>query len=310
MQKAIGKEKLIEDLKRVAEKIDHVPSLSEYKIHGKFSLKPFSTCFGSWSQAIFQTFNEPVGKGGQPSFKHIFGEPEVYDKFLQIKCDKAMIWFDPHVDFHDTDFHNEAMEVARRLGIKTVVLGGDGLDFKSLYRKETQSSPSDWIQDLKAYENYIETLCNNFDVVYDIMGNHNWRLARLLGKSEQMTELYELIFKNPKYKPSQYFYALLNDWLYIVHPDRMRKSKLSLAEELVDHHRKSVITAHSHRFAFGVHDSGIEIIGDGLCMTKPEYHEYHGLKLDTYSAWIQGFWILLDDKIVPYVKHDRIANLI
>ena len=303
------KEDLISDIKRVSGELGHCPSLSEYERHGHYSRKPFVTHFGGWSSALI-SIGEEIQKGGRKSFKHIFSEPEVFDKFPRINVDKAILLFDPHVPSHDTELHEEMLAVARKLKIKTVVIGGDGVDFKSLYRKETQSSQSNWIQDMTIYEDYIETLCNNFDTVHDIMGNHNWRLARMLGETKQMAELYSLIFKNPKYIPSQYYYALLNDWLYIVHPDKMRKAKLSLPEELCDHHRKSVITAHSHRYCFGTHDSGIDILGDGLCMTRPEYHEYHGLKLDTYSSWIQGFWILLGDKVTPYVKHERIVNLI
>ena len=305
----ITKNELLSDVKRVKEQLGHTPSVAEYGEKGRYSTKPFITQFGSWGNALL-ALGEAIPKGGRPTFKHIWGEPEKYDKFPRINADKIMLIFDPHVPSHDVELHDEMLRIAKKLKIRTLVIGGDGVDFKSLYRKETQSPNTDWIQDLKAYENYIETLCSNFDVVHDIMGNHNWRLARMLGNTEHMTELYELIFKNPQYKPSQYHYALLNDWLYIVHPDRMRKAKLSLPEEICDHYRKSVISAHSHRYSFGVHDSGIDIIGDGLCMTKPEYHEYHGLKLDTFSHWIQGFWIVIGEKVVPYVKHEKVLNLI
>lgn len=305
----ITKDELLADILKVKKQLGHLPAMREYVKLGKYSPKPFQTHCGSWGNALTM-LGEQIPKGGRPSFKHIGDEPEIYDKFPRINANKVMIIFDPHVPFHDVELHEEMLRVAKKLKIRTLVIGGDGVDFKSLYRKETQKAVSDWIQDLKIYENYIETLCTNFDVVHDIMGNHNWRLARMLGKSEQMVSLYDLIFRNPKYKPSQYFYALLNDWLYIVHPDRMRKVKLSLPEELCDHYRKSVITSHSHRFSWGIHDSGIDIIGDGLCMTKSEYHEYHGVKLDTFSSWVQGFWILMDNKIVPFVKHERIKNFI
>ena len=52
----ITTEALVEDLKRVANILGHVPSRAEYRKQSKFSYKPFANHFGTWSNAILKTF--------------------------------------------------------------------------------------------------------------------------------------------------------------------------------------------------------------------------------------------------------------
>ena len=236
-------------------------------------------------------------------------EIKEYTDYPRINPENGLVdlWFDPHCPYHDVNFCNEAIQSALDRGVETIVIGGDFMDFKGLYKKDKQTITISWLEELKIAVKFIKVLASHFEV-YLIMGNHDWRLVRFLESNIEVKLLYDMIFDNPKVHFSPYFYALINDWLFIVHPDKMRKTKLSLVEELCVHHRKSVIMGHSHRFAFGTHDNGEDILGEGLTMTQPKAHEYTGLKLTAYSAWVQGYWRIEGDKVTPVVRHKRIIN--
>lgn len=47
-----SKEELLNDLKRVRDICTHTPSMTEYTLHGNYSVKPFRNTFGSWGKAI------------------------------------------------------------------------------------------------------------------------------------------------------------------------------------------------------------------------------------------------------------------
>jgi hypothetical protein len=142
------------------------------------------------------------------------------------------------------------------------------------------------------------------------MGNHDWRLVRLHQDLEDARWIFNTIVDpTGRFKLQSENYTLLNDFLYIYHPFRMRKSKGSLSEELGDHNQKSNLGAHSHRFSFAVHDNGKEIAAEGLHATDPRFHNYRVDRLDTFSDWIPGFWIVKDyNKLFPYVIHPHIWN--
>lgn len=300
----VSKKELINDLLKVKDTLGRFPSKTEYRELGKFSIKPFFTVFGSWSNAI-QELGGEVSKGG--GFKR--GDLPVisYLNYPRINTDKIIVGCDPHIPYYDIDICNEMLDYAEREKIKDIIIAGDLLDFKELYKKETQQVDIDWMQEVEEAVNFLETLSTRFDNIYIIMGNHDHRIIRLLSSRTKAERLYSLIFRNPKLKFFKHFYALVNDWIFVVHPDTMRKSKLSLVEELADHYQKSILMAHSHRFSYGLHDSGKYVLAEGLCLTKKDYHEYASLKLNVYSQWIRGFWIV-SDKLTFYVKHDRISS--
>lgn len=233
---------------------------------------------------------------------------EVYDQFPQIDCEKAIIAFDPHVPYHDVELCNEMIAYAKKNRIKTLIIGGDFIDFKGLYKKEVQHTRIDWTEELEVACKFIEDIAKHFNQIWIIMGNHDWRLVRLLDSNERAGRLYSLIFSNPKVKFSKYQYCLINNWLYVSHSGNT-KTKLSKAERIINVNRKSLLVGHSHRFAFGITDSGQEVVGEGLHLTRPDYHEYASLTLGDYSKWVAGWWVLNGNTVAPYIKHQRVMNV-
>lgn len=304
-----SKEDLLSDLKKIKEKMGEWPSLKEYIIHGgRYSRRPFRTAFGSWSNAI-TVAGGVVKKTGNPPLLAPNLPVEVYDKHFHIYVDKVIIAFDTHIPYHSVDMINEMMEVARQRDIRTLVIGGDVIDFKSLYTKEVQTTKIDWTEEITEACNVLEALCNQFDTIFCIKGNHDNRWTRLLGSDDRVSRLNSLIFKNPKIKFSQYQFLNINEDWQILHAGNS-KGKLSKIEKIVSITRKSTIVGHCHRFCLGIHDSGKEVLCEGLHLTDPLLHEYKSVVKNDFSEWIQGFWIIEANKVYPYVKHNKIGSSI
>lgn len=307
MQSKVSKADLIADIVKVANSWGGWPSLLEYRREGgKYSSKPFRRAFGSWGKAVLSA-GGVVQKGGAVALSYTDLPVEIYDKYLHVVADKVIVAFDTHIPYHSVPMLNEMLAVAKDRGIKTLVIGGDVIDFKSLYTKEVQTTKIDWTEEITEACKVLEALCGQFDKVYCIKGNHDNRWTRLLGSDDRVSRLYNLIFKNPKIKFSPYqFLNINNDW-QVLHSGNS-KAKLSKLEKIVNITRKSTIAGHSHRWGICIHDSGKEVLCEGLHLTDPLLHEYKSVVKSDFSEWVQGFWILEDNKVYPYVKHELVGS--
>ena len=307
---AIADEEILADIELTIEKNKGVVSFADYKrLNGKYGQGLISQRFGSWGVALLRLGHATKLNGTQSYVEQPRNlRIESFDAFPRINTDKALICFDMHVPYHDHAIINEMIHTAKQFEIDTLIVVGDFLDFKGLYKKEVQTTRIDWTEELEAACELLEQLAKHFKHIHITMGNHDFRLVRLLDSNDRADRLYRLIFGNTGVKFSKYQYALINDWLYVSHSGNS-KTKLSKLERIVNVKRMSMLVGHSHRYCLGVHDSGIEILGEGLHLTKPEYHEYASLTLGDYSQWIQGFWMMMNNKIYPYVKHERVGNI-
>jgi UDP-2,3-diacylglucosamine pyrophosphatase LpxH len=226
---------------------------------------------------------------------------------IQTKGD-AIIAFDLHSPYHDPEMIKLLFKLRKKRKIDTLIIGGDTTDFKSLYHKEGQDAEYSWTEEMRLTKRLMRRICSEFKYVYWIKGNHDHRLARLLNSNKQMMDLYTMILDFPNLTMLDTFYCEVNGWLLINHPMRARRNKVSYIEDLCRRYRKSVLNGHTHRFVFAVDDSGNDVIGEGLHLTNPDYHEYKTRELGLHSEWVQGVWIMHGESIFPYVIHPRVYN--
>lgn len=296
---------LLEDIKRIKIKLGHTPSLVEYRDNGgKYGRRSFRTHFGSWSKAL-------VALGIQPKTNQFVTQPNLplikYNKVAQLEIDSAIAAYDFHVPYHNVNLCNEMLDFANKQGIKVLITDKDVFEFTDLYIKDVQDSSIDWVDILGAVRDFFHQLLEVFDEIHVMGANHGWRLSRFFNSNEKAEKLFNLMMDEPRIKFYQQFYILLNYKFYVTH-SKFTKQQLSKLKKLANVHRKSIISGHSHRFAFGVNDCGIEVIGEGLHMTDPHYHEYKYRELTDHSEWVPGFWIFKDNQVAPYVKHPKVLN--
>ena len=296
---------LLKDLKRVKTLLNvDTFSYNEYKKHGKYSTKPFRTHFGSWTNAL-AAINCIALKAKRIAPSAIVLRD--FSKVDNLQLKDALIGADLHMPYHNTDMLNVLIETGRKLRIKNLVLVGDTFDFKTLYTKTVNSKALSWIAEQKIAKDILIQMSKHF-IIDIVPGNHELRLSKLLQSIEDAEDFYKLLYANPKIVfHDVHQHIAINDWLHVSHYGNT-KIKLAKAERIANVHRKSLLVFHSHRFAFCVADSGIEVIGEGLHLTRPELHEYAQVHLSDFSQWVEGFWILKDDKIYPYVNHEHIGK--
>jgi len=265
----ITKEDLQADVERIVTKLGHTPSLREYKIcGGKYSRKPFRKQFGSWSEALRgMGYCPQEGGGDSPVLTSPVLVPNYKDRSKIRTVGDTIIAFDLHSPYHDPEMIIKLLECQKKYNIKTLILGGDTTDFKSLFFKESQDAEFTWTEEMRMTKELLKVLAKHFQEIYWIKGNHDQRLSKFLNSNKEMLALYRLILDVPNLYLLDTFYCEVNDWLLVNHPTRARRNKTSFIEDLCRRYRKSVLNGHTHRFVFAVDDTGIDDTGTKKVVT-------------------------------------------
>jgi hypothetical protein len=303
-------EEILGDIKAIIGQAGNVPSHKQYReAGGKYGRCTFRNRFGGWGNAIKLIGGDCKANQHDRQYIRDVDIPiEIYTQFPRIHGDKVLVTADWHIPFHDIELVNKFIEFNQSFKADKLVIVGDFLDLTKLYKKDIQDSKIPWSEEFKIAKNLLADLLLYFDEIWWMLCNHEWRLVRLLQNREEAEGLYDLITDNKRIIKSSYSYCEINDWIRFNHPDRERKKKLSLPEELADVYQTSVIDFHDHRFAFAIHKGGKFVIGNGLHFTMPEAHRYKQEKMTPHDAWVQGWWCVEGKQVWPYVKHGHIKN--
>lgn len=171
--------------------------------------------------------------------------PKVSDNFVVLP--------DLHCPCEDEEFIDKVSGLAASWGIKDAVIAGDLLDLESL---------SSYVNDvtctveygLEHAEKVIDGLLQVMDNVVWIMGNHEERLLRVIGKNQISFErLKRLVSCDPRLTFSEYFYAMSDDgrWM-ICHPAEFSVANpLGVTSLMAAKYGVNVITGHMHVTACG-----------------------------------------------------------
>lgn len=306
----INKTDLIQDYEKVKKKIGYSPSISEYKKYGKYSKAPFVDSFGSWGNFTLHMGGE-IQKGGVKKRLEIpVTETINYINFIpKIYANKVVIAADLHIPYHSINIVEKLGEYNESFNADTLVLVGDVIDLKGLYTKIPQDSDTLWVKEITEETGKVfNFLFQYYDSIWWLTTNHEKRLDKLLKSNMQAHLLLKATNNSPNLTISDYEWGEINDWLRVSHPERGRKNKASLGEELCSRWLCSNLIFHTHRFAMGVHSSGKFVWGDGLHLTDPNFHEYRMKRLTTHDEWVPGWWIVNNNKLYPHVIHERILN--
>lgn len=307
--KRCTKEELTKDYLNVKEKIGHHPSKNEYKQHGKFSEKAFTNHFVSWGNFTLQMGGEIQKGGGKRRLEPLTKNIKKYNKHFKIYGEGILILNDLHIPYHSTKIINEALDIAERLKLYKLILAGDTFDFKGLFRKKPQDTAMDWIDEVTIGTDIMRVLVELFDSIDMIGGNHDQeRLEQELKSPGRAEKLIQLIFHHPKVRYSRYQHCTVNDTWKVMHEGNS-KVLLSKLEKIANVQMMSCVAAHSHRFGNGIAANGVYALCEGLHATNPDLHEYANVKVGDHSKWIEGWWMIIENKIYHHVFHPRIGNL-
>jgi hypothetical protein len=241
-----------------------------------------------------------------------------YNDPPRFRADNVLVMADVHAPFHDAVFCSELVALARALGIDTVLLAGDFLDFVTI----SSFTPAMLAEDdpdiallvsdeIAEAAEFADVLLDNFKSVEMILGNHEERLTRRLAVKTRVTLLRQLLGfrKEERFHISPYYYALIQDnsghtWR-VTHPKNYSIIPVRVACRLADKYQQNIIAAHGHDWGESISTSGRYAAACGMC-ADPELIEYSSLRDNVRPFMQTGAWMLYQGQ--PYLLHPTARN--
>ena len=173
---------------------------------------------------------------------------------MRVKCNNALVVGDVHVPCTDYEFSKLVMYVARKQGIKTLIVAGDTFNADSFSRYQAVIPAPTWAQERDAARVLFAEWTDWFDDIYVIMGNHDRRLQKMAAGQFSESDIFGMVTSSPKVHSSNYGYMTLEtaagDWR-ITHSSQYSINQLTVADQLALKHQCNVMTHHEHHAAVG-----------------------------------------------------------
>jgi len=275
--------------------------------------KQLGVSISSWKTALHY-YNESVPPQERAYFCYV---PETvapkYDKHLRLYGD-FIVAGDFHIPFQSCEMCDYMVDVAKREKIKELIIGGDFLDEKDLYRLPDQSP------DQKAYlnehlgyaERFLDDLSHYFMRIYWLSGDHDERLLKRVDyriNLPRFVRSFTDLQEKGKLIVSDYFHCIVNDSWRISHPDKATRRATTKPLQLVHKYHMNVICLHGHTGGTEW-DEGQKYQAIALgCMTDEEKHWYTQVRDTGYPLWRKQFAILKNNKIKICDESDLPARI-
>jgi len=224
-----------------------------------------------------------------------YEEPRLPDDNYMISCDY-------HAPYHSEIYINRLLQIADRFKIKKNIIVGDlfDMDFAkwALFKQAKDEGETDSTLDkeIAHVEPVIQAL-DYFDENEAVMGNHEFRIDRLVGGTIQGRHLMRLFWGDDfarKIRLSAYDKLWIGEKWLVVHPHSYSQIGGSVAVRLAEKFQCNVMNAHGHFIALRYDRSG-QLMGIDLGgMFDIHKVEYINKKTTTHPFWNNGFGALID----------------
>lgn len=230
-----------------------------------------------------------------------------YDTPLIVTGD-TMVAGDFQVPFYHVEATHRLIEVAKKLNITQLVVGGDFFDFPywSVFDRTLYQQQLTWTEDKAIGRAIFARLLDHFERIYITADNHSLRYFRKTEFKESISSFYGGVVGDElaaRVYVSDSPIVTVNEVWAVVHPAAYRQLKLSLASDLAMKLEKNVMAFHGHHAAKGISKYGNWLIVDGGCMTDSALHEYTNHKITPHPLWNTGFYALVDNYPLEFWLH-------
>jgi hypothetical protein len=229
-----------------------------------------------------------------PSPKPTYDKPETI-------TEPALVLSDAHCPYHDADFVNQAVEIARGRGAKVCILAGDLLDM-NFCSPFVPNARDLLVEELELAEAFLGALRRAFERVVWLMGNHEFRLFRLVGSGQlPASRLQRMVINDDAVVFSPYFYCRAVGWM-VCHPANASVIGGRVASRLATKYHCNVVAAHGHIFGIAQDESGQYIgIDSGAC-ADPHRLEYIATRPNTRPQLVQGAVVIEPNRATLLTK--------
>ncbi len=250
--------------------------------------------------------------------------PNLLPKELVVDYQDCMILGDCHAPYINKQAFTDAMQQARDKKLKVCVLNGDFVDADWASNWQTsyvgRSVPETERARRVMYE-YLRILYNTFDIVYVVLGNHDYRIIRKLEGSVSFRSIMQMYLvpsndwrdkdggKLPnlmeKFEITERYYMIMEGsptghWRY-THQKGYSKIPGRVAANLADKYQMNVVSAHSHHLNVVTSSTTNPFLAaEGGSMFETELVEYKCMRDSAYPATSIG-WITIENGMaMPY----------
>ncbi len=208
---------------------------------------------------------------------------------------------DYHAPAHSSLWCNRQLAVARKYGLKTLIIAGDGLDMNAFSSWGADPEES-WSAEMDEAAAWLWTIYHSYERIYWLRGNHEDRLARRTDWQLTAARFIDAVlahhartlgtgldFDPERLQFSNYPWLEIDEKWLVVHPSSYSRIPGRIANQLALIRRRHVIAAHSHRANWGWCDDGEHVTIDTGGMFDEDLIRYRAMAMTTHPAWQHGF---------------------
>ena len=234
--------------------------------------------------------------------------PHKYLDILRVKSDKTLVISDIHLPFIDWDLFYNIMRVAKRQGVSKVIVGGDVFDFKLFSTfPDAKTGKGDELSDAeKTAVRFFTVLLDQFDEVFVICGNHDFRLVKwshgALNQRQFFRFLSHISEDEKRVKFSAYQHLILNDDIRVVHPNSAATNFELEGRAQSIKYQQSIVVTHVHRLGATFDPSGRYWNAGSGGLLDPTTQAYIMCVPSKFPMWNTG-GLIIHGQELPYILH-------
>jgi len=206
-----------------------------------------------------------------------------------------LLLFDIHSPLQDADWINRVMELALDMGIDSVGIGGDLVEFDA-FSHFRRSEDYDIRDELKTTRKLLSALAN-FDRVIFSPGNHEVRLSRKLNWLLPVDESMKLFLESPKVQmTSLHWFEVISggEKFRVEHPKNTSVHAALIPQKLCSKFLCHIIAGHGHDWGLARDVSDHFWAIDAGCCLDPKRVDYCNREHSTRPVMKRGAVIVKD----------------
>jgi len=234
---------------------------------------------------------------------------EVYDGWAKLYGD-WMLCSDLHAQRIYVELLRKLILVAKKFGLRQLLLNGDLFDFNMLSKYDRYKIDSTVGKEIRAVRLILDALFTQFDLVIWTIGNHDLRALREFNWQMPPNELVEIIGENlgHKLRITLYPYAEINDKWRVTHPSSYADNTGTVAKTLCHKYHKHCIVTHGHHTGETYDASGDYLAIDMGAMTHHKKHTYIMFSDTKHRRWNREFMMIRNDVRYRFVDHPNATD--
>lgn len=210
-------------------------------------------------------------------------------------------------DFHFPYYNRKTLRTLINTGKGSdLLIAGDLLDWSSLASQKKRNDINEGTEDiLKGLRHLIQLLLDNFNIIYLMPGNHDFRIEVMSeGKLSWKMLFIEFLDAFPeRFKIIDFPRVEVNDTWLVLHPDTYRNIPGSVARSFSEITGKNVVCGHSHTTCESDAKNGKFAIDIGGCVDE-ELIAYRYYTCKPYGEWRNGFVIIEGEKYKLFIEEN------